>query len=199
MEWIFIISFAIVLAASTGIRAFLPLTITAILAKLNIFVIPIDSSFINFVTDDRVLAFLIIATVIEIISDKIPAVDNFLDVVYNIVKPLISFISSYSIINMEPWQSTIVSITLALMATSVSMGTKAAVRFTSTSSTAGIFNPLISILEDLLVIFKMTISIVFYIVLPIIAIFVIFLVFYLTFSIYKILSKRYRYDSERIG
>lgn len=199
MEWIFIISFAIVLAASTGIRAFLPLTITAILAKLNIFVIPIDSSFINFVTDDRVLAFLIIATVIEIISDKIPAVDNFLDVVYTIVKPLISFISSYSIMNMEPWQSTIVSITLALMATSVSMGTKAAVRFTSTSSTAGVFNPLISILEDLLVIFKMTISIVFYIVLPIIAIFVIFLVFYLTFSIYKILSKRYRYDSERIG
>ncbi|MFN3994947.1 MAG: DUF4126 domain-containing protein [bacterium] len=187
-EWVFIISFAVILSAFTGIRAFLPLTLTALLAKFNLLSVKsfYNIPFIEFLTDDRVLAFLVIATVIEVVSDKIPAVDNFLDGVYSLLKPVISFVSIYGIFQtLEPWQSAILAITFSLISTSTMMGTKSAVRLASTSTTAGTVNPVISFLEDLFVTIKTLLALLFSWLLPIIAFIVLIFVFILMFVFVK--------------
>lgn len=188
MEWIFIISFAIVLASATGLRAFLPLTIVSIMAKLNLVTIPASSHFITFITDDRVLIFLICATVIEILSDKIPVVDNFLDGVYSFVKPILSLISSFGIVfsKLEFWQAAIIAITLSFVSTSTAMVTKGVVRLTSSATTGGTANPFVSLIEDILVTIKMVLSIIFIWLLPILAILVILTSSILGFTIFKI-------------
>lgn len=181
-DWVFIISFAIILSAFTGIRAFLPLTITGLLAKFNLLSIKgfYSIPFIGFITDDKVLAFLVVATVIEVISDKVPAVDNFLDGVYSFLKPVISFVSVYGIFQgLEPWQSAIVAITFSLVSTSTMMGTKGVVRLASTSTTAGTMNPVISFLEDMFVTVKILLALIFSWLLPIIAFIVLIFVFIL--------------------
>ncbi len=189
MDWLFIISFAIVLAAFTGIRAFLPITIIGIFSKLNI--VPIDNfnyiPFINYITDDRVLAFLIISTIIEILSDKIPAVDNFLDGVYTFLKPVVSFISVYGIacFGFEPWQVAIISITMSLISLGVST-TKGAIRVASTTGSLGLANPFISILEDIFVTIKMILSILFSWLLPIISFLVIIGLIFITIWFFKV-------------
>jgi hypothetical protein len=77
---IFIISFAIILSSLTGLRTFLPITTFSILAKFNLIQLKIyNTPFYNFITDDRVLLVFLIATVLELLADKIPAIDNFLD------------------------------------------------------------------------------------------------------------------------
>lgn len=200
MEYFFIISFAIVLAASTGIRAFLPITITALLAKFNLIALKdlYSTPFIQYITDDRVLLFLILATVIEILSDKIPAIDNFLDGVYTVIKPVIAFLSSYAVIsaNLEPWQNMIISITLALSTTSVSMGTKGVVRLASTTTTAGTANPIISFIEDILVSIKILLSTLILWILPIMAFMSILLTFVFVIILFMIFKKRNKKEME---
>ncbi|MCS7243892.1 MAG: DUF4126 domain-containing protein [Candidatus Calescibacterium sp.] len=190
MEWVFIVSFAIVLSASTGIRAFLPLTITALLAKFEIVSFLQTTPFINYITDDRVLYFLIAATVIEILSDKIPALDNFLDGIYFLIKPVLSFVSTYGIFygSLELWQTVIMSITLTLASTSVSMGTKGTVRLISTTTTSGIANPLVSTIEDLIVIFKMVLGVIFIWTLPVLALISVIFTIFLVFVVLKIVK-----------
>lgn len=201
MEYLFIISFAIVLAASTGIRAFLPITITAFLAKFNLIAIKdlYSTPFIQYITDDRVLLFLILATVIEILSDKIPAVDNFLDGVYTVIKPVIAFFTSYAVIsaNLEPWQNAIIAITLALSTTSVSMGLKGTVRLASTTTTAGTLNTIISFVEDILVSVKILLSMIFIWILPIMAFMSILLTIVLIMILFKVFRKKLREASAR--
>lgn len=201
MDWVFIVSFAIILAAFTGIRAFLPITITAIFAKFNLISIKAfyNIPFIDFITDDRVLAFLVIATIIEILFDKIPAVDNFLDGVYTFLKPLISFVAVYGIFyNLEPWQASIVAITFSLISNSTMMGTKNIVRLTSTATTAGTANPFISLLEDILVSIKTSLSLIVSWLLPIIAVLSLIITVGLIIIFFKVsgkvLEKNFRKD-----
>ncbi|MEN3014905.1 MAG: DUF4126 domain-containing protein [bacterium] len=190
MELIFVVSFAVILAAFTGIRAFLPLTIVSVMAKFNLVTIPASSKFINFLTDERVMAFLIIATIIEILSDKIPLIDNILDSVYVVLKPVISVISAYSITlsTVEPWQGFIISLTLALISSSSSSISKATVRAASTTFSAGTLNTLISFIEDVTVFIGIIISVIFTIILPLMALTIILLI---ALGLFMILKLRY--------
>jgi hypothetical protein len=162
VDIIFIISFAIILSSLTGLRTFLPITTFSILAKFNLIQLNIyNTPFYNFITDDRVLLVFLIATVLELLADKIPAIDNFLDSFLIFIKPLFAFILNYNLLNslnLSDWQLFLLSFSLSLFLTGSVTASKNVIRLTSTTTTVGTFNIFISFLEDLFVIIKTMLS-----------------------------------------
>jgi hypothetical protein len=190
VDIIFIISFAIILSSLTGLRTFLPITTFSILAKFNLIQLKIyNTPFYNFITDDRVLLVFLIATILELLADKIPAIDNFLDSVLTFIKPLFAFILNYNLLNslnLSDWQLFLLSFSLSLFLTSSVTASKNVIRLTSTTTTVGTFNIFISFLEDLFVIIKTMLSGLFVLFSVIFAF--VFIVLCL-FLFYKVLNK----------
>lgn len=190
VDIIFIISFAIILSSLTGLRTFLPITTFSILTKFNLIQLKIyNTPFYNFITDDRVLLVFLIATILELLADKIPAVDNFLDSVLTFIKPLFAFILNYNLLNnlnLSDWQLFLLSFSLSLFLTGSVTTSKNFIRLTSTTTTVGTFNIFISFLEDLFVIIKTMLSGLFVLFSVIFAFVVIVLC---SFLFYKVLNK----------
>lgn len=137
------------LAACAGIRAWLPLLMAGGLARWG--VIEVGPSF-QFIASDRALILFGVATVIEILADKIPAVDHALDSLSTVLRPAAGSLLAASVL----WQ---VSDPLTALALGVAVGAptslvphaaKSLLRAASTTFTGGIANPFISILEDLM-------------------------------------------------
>jgi len=191
IDIIFIVSFAVILASLTGLRTFLPITTFSILAKFNLIKINIyNSTFYNFITDDRVILVFLIATILELLADKIPALDNFLDNVLIFIKPIFSFILNYNLLNslnLSDWQLFLISLSLSLFLTGSMSASKNVIRLTSTASTLGTFNIFISFLEDLVVIIKTVLSGVFILFSVIFAFGIIILS---SFLFYKVLKNK---------
>jgi hypothetical protein len=190
VDIIFIISFAIILSSLTGLRTFLPITTFSILAKFNLIHLKIyNTPFYNFITDDRVLLVFLIATILELLADKIPAIDNFLDSVLIFIKPLFAFILNYNLLNslnLSDWQLFLLSFSLSLFLTGSVTASKNVIRLTSTTTTVGTFNIFISFLEDLFVIIKTMLSGLFVLFSVIFAFVFIVLC---SFLFYKVLNK----------
>jgi uncharacterized protein DUF4126 len=137
------------LAACAGIRAWLPLLMVGALARWGI--IELGPSF-QFIAGNRALVLFGVATVIEILADKIPAVDHALDSLSTVLRPAAGSLLAASVL----WQ---VSDPLTALALGVAVGAptslvphaaKSLLRAASTTFTGGLANPFISILEDLM-------------------------------------------------
>ena len=137
------------LAACAGIRAWLPLLMAGGLARWGI--IELGPSF-QFISSDRALILFGVATVIEILGDKVPAVDHALDTLSTVLRPAAGSLLAASVL----WQ---VSDPLTAVALGVAVGAptslvphaaKSLLRAASTTLTGGLANPFISILEDLM-------------------------------------------------
>ena len=94
-EWIVPVLMGVSLAACAGIRAWLPLLFVSVLAHFG-YVQVNDSMAV--IGDIYVLVALVIATVVEMIGDKIPAVDNFLDTVGTFIRPAAGTVISSSLL-----------------------------------------------------------------------------------------------------
>lgn len=137
------------LAACAGIRAWLPLLMVGGLARWGI--IELGPSF-QFIAGNRALILFGVATVIEILADKVPAVDHALDSLSTVLRPAAGSLLAASVL----WQ---VSDPLTALALGVAVGAptslvphaaKSLLRAASTTFTGGLANPFISILEDLM-------------------------------------------------
>src|SRR5690606_3363422 len=84
LTWVSTVCLAVVLAASAGLRAWLPLLITALLARFEL--LRLGESF-EFLASTPALVLFSLATAIEIVGDKIPAVDHVLDLLSTVVRP----------------------------------------------------------------------------------------------------------------
>ena len=134
------------LAACAGLRAFLPLLVVGLAGRLEL--VPLSESFAWLATGPA-LVVLSVAVVAELLADKVPVVDHALDALGTLVKPVAGTLVAASVLTDLPPLPTAV---LALCTGgAVSAGvhlTKAKVRLLSTAATAGIGNPLLSVLED---------------------------------------------------
>src|SRR4051812_36819347 len=72
------------LAACAGLRAWLPLLLTGGLARMG--VMELGEKF-QFLSSDRALILFGVATVIEIVADKVPVVDHALDALSTVLRP----------------------------------------------------------------------------------------------------------------
>ena len=179
METIISICLGIGLAASVGFRVFLPLFVLSLASYFNIWELNASWLWIGSLT--AVLTFGV-ATLIEILGYYIPVVDNLLD---TIAIPLATIAGTAVMVSTMAELSPVITWTLAIIAgggtAATIKGAAGASRVTSTVSTAGFGNPVISTIETGV---SMIISI-FAIFLPIVAFVLVIFVLFIIFKLYK--------------
>lgn len=168
------ISLAVGLAACAGLRAWLPLLLVGGLARAE--VLTLGPSF-GFLASNRALILFGVASVIEIVGDKMPAVDHALDLLSTVLKPAAGALLAASVM----WK---ISDPLTAMALGVAIGApsalvphaaKSVLRAASTTFTGGLANPVISLIEDGIAIAMFVITVV----VPLLAAITLLLVAYL--------------------
>jgi hypothetical protein len=137
------------LAACAGLRAWLPLLLTGVLARLEY--IQLGPAF-HFLTTNRALALFGVATVVELVGDKIPAVDHALDAIGTVLRPVAGALLAASVLweVQDPLTAVALGVVVGAPSALVPHAAKSALRALSTTLTAGIANPLLSLFEDAL-------------------------------------------------
>jgi hypothetical protein len=134
------------LAASAGLRAFLPLLVVGGAGRLEL--IELGEKF-QWMAGTPALTVLAIAVVFELLADKIPVVDNVLDMAGTFVRPVAGAIAAASpLASLDPLTAVVVGIVLGgAVAGSVHVA-KTGLRLGSTGATGGLANPVLSAAED---------------------------------------------------
>lgn len=178
-ETIISICLGIGLAASAGFRVFLPLFALSLASYFNVW--ELNESW-QWAGSLAAVITLGVATIVEILAYYIPFVDNVLDA---IAIPLATVAGTAVMVSTVADLSPIVTWTLAIIAGG---GTAAAIksasgvtRLTSSVSTAGIANPVVSTVETTTSVVMSVVSIF----LPVVALVLVIVVFYIIFKLYK--------------
>jgi hypothetical protein len=137
------------LSASAGLNAYIPLLVVGLLARYTGAITltpPWDT-----LTNPWVLLVLAVLLLVEIVADKIPAVNHANDVVQSFIRPvagaLVFAASSHIITNVSP----VLAMICGLFVAGAVHGAKAlAVRPAVTVATAGAGTPVVSTVEDVL-------------------------------------------------
>jgi hypothetical protein len=172
------------LAAAVGFRVFLPLLILSLAGHCE--VIPLNESW-EWAGSITAIITLGVATAIEIFGYYIPWLDNLLD---TIALPLATLAGTAVMVATVADLSPAVTWALAIIAgggtAAVIKGNASAARLTSTTTTAGVANPIITTVETAVAAVFSFISIF----LPILAFIFVLGVFFLIFWFYKKLRKK---------
>jgi Domain of unknown function (DUF4126) len=146
------------LAACAGLRAWLPLLLAGLLARAG--VLELGPSF-RFIASNEALILFGVATVVEIVGDKIPAVDHALDALSTVLRPAAGSLLAASVLWRIPDPLTALALGVAVGAPSalVPHAAKSALRAASTALTGGLANPLLSLVEDLAAVFVFVITV----------------------------------------
>lgn len=138
------------LAASTGLNTSLPLLLLAAAARFHIAGMALNQKF-AWLSSDVAIIVLIIAAVVEVIADKFPAVDHALDTVGTFVRPVAGAIAAASVFTgLDPTTAAITGLIVGSPISLAMHSAKAAARLTSSATTFGCANPLLSLAEDLM-------------------------------------------------
>lgn len=146
-SWLATLSLAVALAAAAGLRAWLPLLVAGILARLGL--AELGASF-GWLGSWPALALLGGATVLEVAGDKIPVVDHALDAVGTFLRPLAGTLAAAAtLVHIEdPLSALVVGLIVGAPAALAPHVAKSTLRGVSTGTTAGVANPLLSLIED---------------------------------------------------
>ena len=134
------------LAAVTGFRAFLPLLAAGGCARLGL--LPLGESFL-WLQSDEALIILGVATVLELLGDKVPLVDHALDAGGALVKPAAGWlVAAAPLLHLDTkWATVLALLTGSTVAGAIHL-MRTPIRAASTVTTGGLGNPLISLAED---------------------------------------------------
>lgn len=134
------------LAACAGLRAFLPLFIVGLAGRLEW--IPLTGKF-EFLASTPALIIFGVAVLVEILADKIPAVDHFLDSIQTFVKPIAGAVLAASVLaELTPLQASVLGLITGGTVAGTIHFTKANLRLVSSATTVGLANPVLSVIED---------------------------------------------------
>jgi hypothetical protein len=148
--WILPAMLGLGLAAASGLRIFIPLLMAALAARFQLFGIELNES-MAWMTSNTAIAALGLATVLEIVADKIPLLDNALHAVGIVARPIAGAVAAGSVFaGLDPTAAAVAGIIVgaptALAFGAAQGGTRAA----STATTGGMANPFLSLMEDVL-------------------------------------------------
>ncbi len=147
VSWVSSIGLAIGLAAVAGLRAWLPLLLAGLLARFD--VIQLGESFDVLSSTPALVAFGV-ATVVEIVADKVPALDHGLDLISTFVRPAAGTVLAASAL-FEVKHPLIALGCGVIIGAPVALAphiVKAKTRAASTIVTGGVANPVLSVGED---------------------------------------------------
>ena len=133
------------LAAAAGLNAYIPLLIVAVLGYTG--VITLTDPFTG-LDNPWVIGVLVVLLAVEVLADKIPAVDSVNDVIGTVVRPAagaVLFAASTGVVGDFP---PAVSLILGLITAGTVHGAKAAFRPVANVGTGGAAAPVVSATED---------------------------------------------------
>lgn len=180
------------LAASTGLNTFLPLFLLAGAAHFGW----LDAARLlngNFawVSSTSALTALGIATTVEVLGDKIPVVDHGLDVFGSVARPAVGAFSAASVFSgADPGTAAIMGLVLGAPIAFGFHAAKAGTRAGSTVTTAGLGNPVLSVIEDLAAIGMTLAAIAFPWIMPLILVLVGLILFIIYRRVRRLFPKR---------
>jgi hypothetical protein len=143
---------ALGLSSTAGLRAVATLFAIGLVSDINITGKPLLELTGNFkvLGSTPMLILLGVLTVVEFAVDKFPVLDHVNDVIHTVVRPVVGAVivagTANSLSDVNVWVAAAVGAALAFGV----HATKATTRVASTTTTAGVGNPAISIGEDLL-------------------------------------------------
>ncbi len=141
------------LAAATGLRTFLPLLILAVAGRFGLFGTTLNAH-AAWLGSTPALVALGVATVIELAADKIPAVDNLLSMVGTVSRPIAGAVAAGAVFSQaDPVTAAIAGLIIGAPTAFAFHSVQSGARFVSTTATAGLANPVISVVEDIAAIF----------------------------------------------
>lgn len=135
------------LSTAAGLNAYIPLLVVALLAKFTPLITlnkPWDA-----LSSWWVIGTLTVLLIIEVLVDKIPAADTLNDVIQTFIRPAagaILFAASTKVIGLNPVVAAICGVLLAGGVHAVKAGGRPVVA----AATAGIGNPVVSTIEDII-------------------------------------------------
>ena len=134
------------LAAPAGLNAYIPLLVLALADRATTRVTlgqPYDV-----LSSNLGLAILIVLLTIEVAVDKVPGIDHVNDIIQSIVRPaagaIVALASTSGVVAINP----AIMILLGLAAAGSVNAVKVSTRPVVTVGTAGVFNPIVSMVED---------------------------------------------------
>ena len=137
------------LSASAGLNAYLPLLIVALTGRLFPKLLTLNSPY-DALTSWWAIGVLFVLLIIEILVDKIPAVDTANDVVQTVIRPvagaLLFAASTGAVSGVDP----VLAIIAGLLTSGGVHVAKSTVRPVVTATTAGVGNPIVSTAEDVI-------------------------------------------------
>lgn len=127
----------------------------------------------GFLASNNALAIFALATIVEFVGDKIPMVDHTLDAFSTFLRPAAGAVLAASVFGRvtDPLQSMALGIAFGAPSALIPHAGKAALRAVSTSLTAGLGNPVLSVVEDVatLVLFALAVLVPIVVVMVLVA------------------------------
>ncbi|MBX2798259.1 MAG: DUF4126 domain-containing protein [Myxococcales bacterium] len=145
------------LAATCGLRTFLPLLVLNLLALAGMVELNETFSFVGTWPAGLVFGS---ATLVELVGDKIPGVDHLLDGLGLVAKPVAGTLLGAAVLNgADPLLAGVLGLIGGGGSASVIGLAKANIRAISTLSTAGLGNAVLSLLEDVIALISVTLAV----------------------------------------
>ena len=135
------------LGLGAGINAYATLLVFGIVARWQPALFHDDLA--RFFATTPVLIVVGILYLVEFVADKVPAVDHVWDIIHTLIRPVAGALVAWAAVSDRiPHGAVILAAVIAGGAALGSHATKATVRGASTLTTAGLGNPVLSVIED---------------------------------------------------
>ena len=175
-SWILPALLGVGLAASCGLRTFLPLLLVSLAARFNLFGFEPNGA-LAWLGSLPALVALAIATAAEFIGDKIPVVDHALAAVGTVSRPAAGALAAASAFHLaDPGTAALAGLIVGAPTAFAFHTAQAGTRVASTATTAGLGNPIVSLVEDVLAVGTVLIAFAAPVLIPIVAAIVLFIV-----------------------
>ncbi|HZV84854.1 MAG TPA: DUF4126 domain-containing protein [Brevundimonas sp.] len=168
--WILPALLGLGLASATGLRTFLPLLMLALAARFEMFGVRLIDQ-MDWLVSWPAIAALGTAAVAEFAGDKIPAVDHALNAVGYVSRPVAGALAAGSVFwAVDPAAAAIAGLIVGAPAALAFNAAQTGVRVSSTATTGGLGNPLVSTIEDVLAFMTVVIAFLAPILIPVVLI-----------------------------
>ncbi|MFB3923394.1 MAG: DUF4126 domain-containing protein [Terriglobia bacterium] len=134
------------LALASGLNTYLPLFGLTLFARFS-GMVHVDPRFQWLISDEAIVV-LGVLCVAEILADKFPVVDHAWDFVHTLLRPVAGALAAGATVNADDLPRLVLTMLTGATLATAAHSAKSSVRLMSTSKTAGIANPLLSLGED---------------------------------------------------
>lgn len=170
-------------ALSAGLNAYLPILLLALADRFTT-TINLGQPY-DIISSPIGLVILLILLPIELIADKIPGVDHASDLLHSAIRPAAAAFIMMAMTDERGHFNAVVALLLGLLTGALVHGFKATTRPVITVATGGVGNPLISMVEDVVVVVVAIVAIFW-------PLFLIVLLPVAAFAVFKIYAKMKR-------